>query len=213
MRITTFILMLSLFRPCHAYAQSWADQIPAVIQQEKASIVISDYFADKSLFDQINHLRNQMFELEHLPFDTTGQYTRAKKQLNQFLRFTSQNISIIPVRDNNGGVTSTKTLNFEDSGHMKISIHQINTLLVDQIFERNIKNCVNTWFQDENKNQTFRLNGLSAVAAMKLLITFEKSENMVKLMWKYVSSYTLRTLPENMVRSDGQNRISRLKKP
>lgn len=213
MRITSLILILGLFRPCHAYAQSWVDEIPTVLQEDKASIVVSDYFADKGLFDRINNLRSQEFGLDRLPFDTTGQYTRAKKQLNQFLRFTSQNIGIIPIRDNNAGVTSRKTLNFEDSGHIKIPASQINNLLVGQIFEKNIKNCVNTWFQDRDKNQILRLNGLSSVAAMKLLITFEKSENMVEVMWKYVSSYTLKTLPENMVRSDGQDRITRLKKP
>ena len=213
MRITSLIFVLSLYGYCHAQAQSWTDQIPAIIQEEKASIVVSDYFADKSLFDRINHLRSQRFLLESLPFDTTGQYTNAKKQLNQFLPLTAQNISMIPIRSHGGGITSRKTLNFDNSGHMEVSLSEINTSLMDQLFEKNIKNCLDTWFSNSGKNQVFQSNGLSAVAAMKVLIIFEKKDNTVRVTWKYACSYTLNTLPENMARSSSQIQIGRSKKP
>lgn len=215
MRITSLILTLGLglFGYSHLQAQSWVDQIHSVILEEKATVVVSDYFADRNLFDQINRLRQQKFQAEELPFDTTGQYTKAKKQLNQFLKFTSQNIGMIPIRNNGSAVAFRKILNFEDSGQMVAAPGLISKFLVDQIFEKGIKNCLSTWFGDNSKNQVFRLNGLSAVTAMKLLITFEKQDDMVKLTWKYVSSYTLNTWPDNMVRSYQEARISKLKKP
>ena len=194
--------MIALYGHCQAWAQSWIDLIPVMIQEEKATIVISDYFADKSLFDQVNQLRNQEFRLKSLPFDTTGQYTAAKNRLNQFLQFTTQNISIIPVRNGNSDITSRITLNFEDQGHMEVSPNQVNRSLTDELLAKNIKNCLQAWMAGESKNRVLRAKGSGAVAAMKVLISFQKQHNMVKIKWKYVSSYTLLTPPENMASSD-----------
>ena len=202
MRTASLLLIIGLCGHGPAWAQSWIDQISVMIQEEKATIVISDYFADISLFDQVNQLRNEEFRLESLPFDTTGQYTAAKNRLNQFLQFTTQHISIIPVRNNNSDLTSRITLHFEDHGRMEVSPDHLNRSLTDALLAKNIKNCLQAWAADESKNKVLRANGSGAVAAMKVLISFEKQHNVVKIKWKYVSSYTLLTPPENMASSE-----------
>ncbi|MCG8322455.1 MAG: hypothetical protein MI921_23355 [Cytophagales bacterium] len=211
MRITSCIFLLNLFVYGQATAQSWIDHIPAILQEDKANMIVSSYFADKKLFNQVNHMRRQKFQLEPLPFDTTGQYTKSKKELNRSLQFISQNINMIPIRHNSQALR--KVLNFEDSGQMLVSVNEINDALVERIFERNINNTLDNWLGDQSKNSILRLKGLSAVAAMKLFITFEKEDNAVRVIWKYASSYTLNKLPENMVRTGSQSRISPLRKP
>ena len=212
MRITSCTILLCLFGYGQATAQSWIDQIPAILQEESVSMVVSNYFADEKLFTSINRLREEQYQLESIPFDTTGQYTRSKKELDRFLQFIAQNINIIPIRHNSKVLTYRKSLNYEESGQMEVSIHKINTTLVEDIFAQNIRKTLDNWFGDKNKSHILRLNGLSAVTATKMLIRFDNQDGIVKVTWKYVSSYTLNTFPENMARTGDPDLIDPSKK-
>ncbi len=211
MRTASSIFLLILLYHVQSSAQSWVDEIPLIVSEGKVTVIFSNYFTDQKLFNNINFQRQQKFHLEDTPFDTTGQYSKAKKELNQFLRFTSQNINIIPIRNDSRTASFRKTLNYEEGGHMNIDPAEIKMSLIDDLLEKNTKNSLDTWF--DNNSQVLQLPGISAVAAMKLLVTFEENGDRIDVKWKYVSSYTLNTVPQNMVRSGSNNQIIGLKKP
>ncbi|MDN5214833.1 hypothetical protein QQ020_22325 [Fulvivirgaceae bacterium BMA12] len=211
MRTASSIFLLMLLCHVQSRAQSWVDEIPLIVSEGKVTVIFSNYFTDQKLFNHINYLRQQKFRLDSVPFDSTGQYSKAKKELNQFLRFTSQNINIIPIRNNSRRASFRKTLNYEEGGHMIVDPTEINMSLIDNLLEKNSKNSLNTWF--DNNSQVLQLPGISAVVAMKLLVTFEENGDKIEVKWKYVSSYALNTVPQNMVRSGSNNQIIGLKKP
>ncbi len=203
--ICLFILIITTFQ---AHSQSWADLIINDLQSGSTNIVYTNYFEDEKLLSEINEFRSSINQMDQLSFDSTGLYHKIKKTINPLLLFQSQNTQVIPIQHKSTTASFYKMLAFEDKGEINTEVNRLNRRLFDILLEENRKKALKNWVSDHRQRNLLAMDGISGVAAMKLLIHIENEDDYVLIKWKFISRFVIQTIPEHMAKDNSYQQLS-----
>lgn len=211
MRITFTLLFLSIIYSIPTCAQSWPDVLVADLESRKMKLVVTNYFEDEKLLNEINSYRQQINQSDQLSFDSTGLYQQTINAIDPNSIFASVYAEVLPMQHKSTTTSFYKQLTFEDKGEINTEIRYINKQFFDQLLKENRIKTINTWISNPQAKDVIAMEGISAVTAMKLFLHIEKDGDYVLVKWKYINRFVIQSIPSHIANKNTYQQLTQPK--